>query len=317
MIFDFLRKRKTQSVLPRDDFEKACEESGIEVKDEEELPQGIGAEFTPRLTAPGFSDKNWIHYTDGGYNYCIKINGGSCLANCVGYAWGRWREMLGKYHHLSRMNAERWYLNTSDGYKRGQTPKLGAVICWQKGLINDSDGAGHVAIVEKIEANGQITCSNSAYLGTRFFITKHKPPYALNGYKFQGFIYPPIDYSPKEERLAIDGLFGRLSVQALQNWLGTYPDGEISGQNKTLKKHYPNITSCTWSGRGSNCIVALQKYLNGKCFNCGNADGIIGIKTVKAWQSFLVKQGYDVGGVDGVFGPMSAKAMQMYLNSVL
>ena len=62
--------------------------------------------FEPRLAAPAASDKNWIHADHGGYNLCIHISGGSVLPNCVGYAWGRWRELLGKYHNLALTDAE-------------------------------------------------------------------------------------------------------------------------------------------------------------------------------------------------------------------
>lgn len=154
--------------------------------------------FNARLTEPSTSDKNWIKTTHGGYNYCIEIKNGSCLPNCVGYAWGRWRELLGAYHNLSRGNAENWYGNTGDGYKRGSTPKLGAVICWRKGKAgNSSDGAGHVAIVEKINSDGSITTSESAYGGARFKTKTYKPSnnyYLGSSYTFQGFIYPPIEF---------------------------------------------------------------------------------------------------------------------------
>ena len=84
-------------------------------------------------------------------------------------------------------------MNTGDGYERGQTPRLGAVICWRKGQAqNGNDGAGHVAIVEEIYDDGSILTSNSAYGGTRFFMKKIRPPYSLGGtYAFQGFIYNP------------------------------------------------------------------------------------------------------------------------------
>ena len=153
--------------------------------------------YTPRLTEPSTSDKNYIQYGRGGYNYCIQIRNGSCLPNCVGYAWGRWRELLGKKHNLSTKNAESWWGNTSDGYKRGQTPQLGAVMCWRKGQAgNTYDGAGHVAIVEKINSDGSITCSNSDYSGRRFYTRTMKSPYSLGkSYTFQGFIYLPVSSS--------------------------------------------------------------------------------------------------------------------------
>ena len=154
------------------------------------------AEYKPRLTAPGATDKNYIKTTHGGYNYCIKIGSdGSCLPNCVGYAWGRWRELLGKFHNLSRGNAENWW-GTSDGYGRGQEPRLGAVMCWRKGQAgNANDGAGHVAIVERINADGSITYSQSNYGGTRWELKTKSYPYSLgSAYTFQGFIYLPISF---------------------------------------------------------------------------------------------------------------------------
>lgn len=191
--------------LVADEFEQAClDDENVEVNyDVETDVEGIGsvegigaAGYSPRLSAPSTSDKNWLHYTKGGYNYCILIKGNSVLPNCVGYAWGRWRELLGSYHNLSRANAENWYGNTKDGYSRGQTPKLGAVICWRKGKAgNAADGAGHVAIVEKINADGSITTSNSNYGGTRFYTATYKYPYNVgSNFFFQGFIYNPNDY---------------------------------------------------------------------------------------------------------------------------
>ena len=161
------------------------------------------AKYKARTTAPSKTDKNYKHTSAGGYNYCILVSGGSVLPNCVGYAWGRWRELLGKYHNLSRNNAESWYLK-ADGYKRGQKPKLGAVMCWRKGVAGvESDGAGHVAIVEKIYDDGSVLTSNSAWNGSRFYTKKIEPPYELGGsYVFQGFIYLPVSYDNEKKTTA-------------------------------------------------------------------------------------------------------------------
>lgn len=158
--------------------------------------------FTPRLKAPSSTDKYWLRKSHGGVNPCIEIKNGSCLPNCVGYAWGRVYELLGKKHSLSTGNAENWF-NKKDGYSRGQEPKLGAVICWRKGKAgNASDGAGHVAIVEQINSDGSIVCSESSWGGARFNVRTLKKPYKLgSAYTFQGFIYPPYEFDeePKEE----------------------------------------------------------------------------------------------------------------------
>ena len=155
------------------------------------------SKFIPRTTAPSATDKHWIKSTCGGLNECLKISGNSCLPNCVGYAWGRLYELTGEKPRLSTGNAENWYPNTADGYKRSATPKLGAVACWRKGqAYNESDGCGHVAIVEEIKPNGDIVCSNSAYGGTRFYMKTYSKSAGYNdgALTFQGFILPPVDF---------------------------------------------------------------------------------------------------------------------------
>ena len=149
--------------------------------------------FKRRETAPSSTNKYYIKTTHGGYNQCIEISDGSVLPNCTGYAWGRFMECQLNVHtcNLSRGNAEIWYPNTLDGYQRGQTPKLGAVICW-----SSTQSGGHVAIVEKINKDGSILCSNSAYGGSRFYTNTLTPPNYFMGsaYTFQGFIYNPTDF---------------------------------------------------------------------------------------------------------------------------
>lgn len=149
------------------------------------VPSAVSAAtFTPRTTAPSETNKYYIHTSNGGLNQCIEINTstGSCLPNCVGYAWGRAYEILGKKPNLSKGNAENWYSYNKKGgyYKYGSTPKLGAIMCW---------GGNHVAVVEKIEGN-YITISESSYGGARFNVVKKtisKMESRTSG--FQGYIY--------------------------------------------------------------------------------------------------------------------------------
>lgn len=153
----------------------------------------MATNFTPRKTAPPATSKYWIHKSAGGLNECIVIEGNSCLPNCVGYAWGRWYEILKSRPNLSRANAENWYV-TNDGYIHSKTPSLGAVACWSKGKVGvGSDGAGHVAIVEEIKSNGDIVVSNSGYKSKRFWMQTftRSSGYAMKGYNFQGFIHLP------------------------------------------------------------------------------------------------------------------------------
>ena len=152
--------------------------------------------FTPRLTAPSTSNK---YYYAGNPYY----QSGYGLPNCTCYAWGRFYEILGQQPRLSLRDAENWYSH-DDGYERGDSPQLGAVICWRRGAVgDDSDGAGHVAIVEQINDDGSILTSNSAYQGTKFYLKTLAPEsnYSWNDlYTFQGFIYnPAVQEKPAPE----------------------------------------------------------------------------------------------------------------------
>ena len=146
--------------------------------------------FVPRLTSDGMVGSPYYYSLNPFYN------AGYGLPNCTAYAWGRfWEESdpdrtYANPPTLSTGNAEDWWAYTADGYERGQTPQLGAVICFADGPFS---GDGHVAIVEEILPNGDIVCSNSAWGGSYFYLTTLHPPYYLpaSGYIFQGFIYNP------------------------------------------------------------------------------------------------------------------------------
>ena len=80
-------------------------------------------------------------------------------------------------------------------YETGQFPKLGAIICFS----DNEGGAGHVAIVEQIDDDGTIHCSNSAYNSTFFWISTITPinqKYDYSHFTFQGFIYNPFSNTP-------------------------------------------------------------------------------------------------------------------------
>ena len=156
--------------------------------------------FLKRTAAPDPYDMRFISKKQGGLSPCLLRNAatGSVLPNCVGYAYGRFMEILGAEScSLSTGNAENWYGFLSDGYERGSEPKVGAIACWRKGEAYDpSDGAGHVAVVEEVLENGDILCSNSDYYGRSFYTCTYKKAsgYSLGAaYRFQGFIYCPFE----------------------------------------------------------------------------------------------------------------------------
>ena len=143
------------------------------------------ANFVERLTAP--ERNNPYYYQDN-----VFYQSGYGLPNCTCYAWGRWYELLKEKPRLCLGNASDWYYYTEDGYKRGNTPSLGDIICF----INTQDPTiGHVAVVEKIYSDGSILTSNSDYGGRLFYLLKLNTSYYLgDNYKFLGFIKNPINY---------------------------------------------------------------------------------------------------------------------------
>lgn len=210
--------------------------------------------FTPRLTKPEAGNKYYITRAKGGWSTAIVGNPTdpdcNVLHNCVGYAFGRFNEIIGdtKMTHLQPVNAENFYaVAQSQGLKTGQEPKLGAVAVWQKGAtLSSSDGAGHVAVVEVINKDGSIITSESGYkCKTAFWTTKRVKGNGNWGagteYKFLGFIYLPEDVEitdpvkpatpTKTERVLKKGLKGN-DVKEMQTKLanrGYLRKNEIDG----------------------------------------------------------------------------------------
>lgn len=213
--------------------------------------------FTIRTTKPSSGNKFYITTTKGGYSRCIQGNPTdkecNVLANCVGYACGRFNEIIGemKYPTLS-CNAENFIEKAKSlGLEISDIPTLGGIMVWQKGsTLNSSDGAGHVAIVERIDNDNQIYTSESSYGGKAFFNslrTNSNGRWGLGtGYKFLGCIINPaigdITYnnvSPASQKFAI---------------------GDKVVINGIL---YKSSMASTGSGSVSNKITYITRYVSG------------------------------------------------------
>ena len=72
------------------------------------------------------------------------------------------------------------------------------MVCWRAGSThNSADGAGHVAVVEEIKANGDIVVSQSAYAGKEFYLstlTKASGYIYSSDRPLVGFIYCGIEF---------------------------------------------------------------------------------------------------------------------------
>lgn len=175
-----------------------------------EAPEGIGAgEFFVRNYKPS-KNKNFMTTGSGGWNTCIKgypnDPNANVLANCVGYASGRFNEIIneargttGCAYKTLNCNAENFIERAkAAGLKTGSTPRVGAIGCAMKGsTLNGGDGAGHVWIVERVNSANSTYTSESGYGSTAFWNqtrTNSNGRWGLgSAYKFRAFIYLPDD----------------------------------------------------------------------------------------------------------------------------
>ena len=264
------------------------------------------AVFKPRTTKPGAGNKYYITKAKGGYSNAIqgKPTDPECdvLSNCVGYAYGRFNEIggYGYCKYLSPVNAEN-FIQYAGNLEVGQTPKLGACMVWKKGAtLSNSDGAGHVAIVEKIISNTQIVTSESGWNSSAFWTkTRNKGNGnwgAGSGYTFLGFIYNPAPCcggtTNATTSTASNDYTLKDFVKDVQKACGAAVDG-IAG-TETVSK---TVTLSAKKNARHNAVRAVQKRLYALGYmEVGTADGVAGVKFTSAVAHFQQDNGCAVDG---------------------
>lgn len=265
------------------------------------------AVFKPRTTKPEAGNKYYITKARGGYSDAIKgkPTDKDCdvLANCVGYAYGRFNEIggYGYCKYLRPVNAEN-FIQYAGGLEVGQTPRLGACMVWRKGAtLGGSDGAGHVAIVEKIISPTKIVTSESGYNASTPFWTKTRNKGGGNwgagaGYTFLGFIYNPAPCCQGTGTTAgaaeANGYTLAQFVRDVQRATGAAVDG-IAGP-ETLSK---TVTLSAKKNVTHAAVLAVQKRLAALDYaEVGKADGIAGPKFTSAVAHFQTDNGCVVDG---------------------
>lgn len=181
--------------------------------------------FTPRLTAP--ESGNAYYYSLNYYYNC-----GYGMPNCVAYVYGRIYEINQTAPLITHGDASEWWaMNEAGGfYETGDTPELGAIVCWTGGR-----SGGHVAVVEAIDGD-MITISESHYGGT-FFDTRtiraDGSDY-LTSMTFHGYIYASHDVAE-----AVRVQQEEAEKQALRDGLRRYktdePDLVVVGEQNTFE----------------------------------------------------------------------------------
>ena len=131
--------------------------------------------FTIRASKP-VRNKFYQTYGAGGYNGVTKGKptdpAADALANCVGYARGRFNEIISEiegrdsFRYPFKGDACNFVRLAKDyGLEVSITPTLGGIMVWAGG----PSLCGHVAIVERINNSNSIYTSESDYGGTVFY----------------------------------------------------------------------------------------------------------------------------------------------------
>lgn len=231
--------------------------------------------FIPRLNSDGMYNSQWWYST--GNPFYDTPNHMYGLPNCTCYAYGRYAEIRHQLKNLGFANlptgdAKDWYNDpvTVANFRRGNTPELGAVVCYAP-TDSSSSYAGHVAIVESIEDDVVIT-SNSYYGGVTFATetvyaaNNYTPQWAINkGYALQGFIYNDA-VSGGYSDYVIAAIAGNWTVESVVNpgaWEG-YVQGAFNqqgigyglGQWTNTNTNYGRLWNLRWYAEQNNLDVS-------------------------------------------------------------
>ena len=214
-----------------------------------------------RTSKPEAGNKFYITTSKGGYSRCIQGSptDSQCnvLANCVGYACGRFNEIIGsmKYPNLN-CNAENFIERAqSYGLQISPVPTLGGIMVWKKGnTLSGNDGAGHVAIVEKIIDSNTIYTSESGYGSSAFWNsirTNNNGRWGLgSGYTFRGCIVNPAIGNVSAPTVTKPDPFAGVSDEELARrvWTGEFGNGQ--DRKNALGSRYNTVQALVDKGVG-------------------------------------------------------------------
>lgn len=253
--------------------------------------------FNMRTSKPSAGNKFYNNGNNGGYSWCINGSptdrGCNVLANCVGYACGRFNEIIGymKYKTLC-CNAENFIERAKQaGLQVVSYPTLGGIMVWKKGnTLSGNDGAGHVAIVERIDSANQIYTSESGYGSSAFWNSvrrNNNGRWGLgSGYTFRGCIVNPaigdVHYvAPSKPSAPSTGKF-KVGDQVIINGNlyvssnATNPSGTVRNKKTKITRYakgsahpYNTTNDLGWMDESSITLVG-SSYSKGNYKTLGN-----------------------------------------------
>lgn len=247
--------------------------------------------FKPRLTKPSAADGEWVlkYYNNaagGGFNPCITGGGAAgtdsecnVLANCVGYAVGRFNEIgnYGECKYLTSCHAKNM-INRCGGMPIGginAAPEVGAAMVWEGGTY------GHIAIIEQVISPTQVVVSDSSwatdpryayvfrtatctFTGSNWKI----PGYSSEHYTFIGFIYnPAVSQKTRYFGDSYDYLEGYYDFKKAEQANTPTTGGaqnykSASAASNALRKTYISAASGNSSGGGNSTKLIADSSLS-------------------------------------------------------
>lgn len=230
-------------------------------------------------TSKPSNNKYYMRKANGGYSNAVQgypmDSKANVLSNCVGYANSRFNEIINDpelkginktFKYQLVCNAENFIESAKNqGLKISSTPVVGGIMVWQKGAtLSGHDGAGHVAIVEKVIDSNTIYTSESAYGGTAFFNATRKNDNGRWGmgsaYKFRGCVINPS--------IKTTGKTSTASVSAKKTNTTTLP---IYSNNKVYTVDTNNLN--VRNGAGLNYGIKTKNQLTTDAQKNCNANG--------------------------------------------
>lgn len=233
----------------------------------------------------------YIRTVNKGWNMAIQGKptkaGANVLANCVGYANGRFAEIIGKnkIEYQLVCDAENFIEKAKKyGLQVVSYPTLGGIMCWQKGSISShTDGAGHVAIVERIDSKNQIYTSESAHGESAFYNatrTNSNGRWGMgSAYKFRGCIINPaigdVHYEEPKSEYKVGTTYTTQVILKVRSGAGTnYPQVPYERLTTNAKA---NAYS---SGANKGCLKAGTRVT---CLEVKNNGNDIWIRIPSGW----------------------------------
>ena len=136
-----------------------------------------------RKECPKKNNKYYNNKRHGGLSDAVNgypmISGLTVLDNCVGWANSRFNEIINdpnlegivkKFKYQLVCDAEDFIESARrQGLKISAVPVEGGIMVWQKGpTLSPGDGAGHVAVVERVYDDSTILTSESGWASWAF-----------------------------------------------------------------------------------------------------------------------------------------------------